>query len=440
MQTEEKTKKLVQEFLTLYTKNFQREWKITPPDPSRKEKYSLFLKEVQALRGRPLLYPVIGSGLGKGVYVELLDGSIKMDLLGGVGVQILGHSHPQLMETVFRSSFSNVLTQGHLLLNQEYLDISRKLLEMAGKNSRLKHVWLTTSGSMAGENALKMARQKLSPRRKILAFDRAFHGRTTLMSEITGNPAIKEGLPSYDEVLRVPFYDPENPGKSLKVLKSLIKKEGDNISVFVFEIVLGEGGYKSAPPEFFKALFEECRKHGIPLWADEVQTFLRTGQFFAFEKWGLGNYIDICTVGKGLQLAGTFFTEEYNPRPGLVSGTVSASTPALRAGLKILEILEQGYMGEEGRISRVEKQFKEVFLELKEKSLIEDYDVFGLMSAFTLKESSRENTQKFLQKLFHKGVIALSCGKNPFRVRFLAPALIQPEDIIALKKVLLKTF
>ena len=397
------------------------------------------VKELKTLRGRPLLYPYIGSGRGKGVYVELLDGSIKMDLLGGVGVQILGHSHPALMEQVFRSSFSNVLTQGHLLLNQEYLAISRKLLALAGKNSRLKHVWLTTSGSMAGENALKMVRQKKSPRRKILAFDRAFHGRTTLMSVITGNPAIKEGLPSYDEVLRVPFYDPENPGNSLKVLKSHIEREGDNISVFVFEIVLGEGGYKSAPPAFFKELFEECRKHGIPLWADEVQTFLRTGRFFAFEKWGLGNYIDICTVGKSLQLAGTFFTEEYNPRPGLVSGTVSASTTALKGGLKVLEILEQGYMGEEGRISRVEKQFKDVFKELKEKLLIKDYDVFGLMSAFTLKESSRENTQKFLQKLFHQGVIALSCGKNPFRVRFLVPAIIQPADIIAFREVLLKT-
>ena len=62
-------------------------------------------------------------------------------------------------------------------------------------------------------------------------------------------------------------------------------------------------------------------------------------------------------MGKGLQLAGTFWTKEYNPRPGLVSGTFSSSTPALATGLKILEILEQGYMGKTGRIAQIETEF-----------------------------------------------------------------------------------
>ena len=435
-----KTKEnLIQRLLNTYREAQSNKWKITPPDPNKKQKSARLIQEVETLRGRPLLYPYLGAGRGKGVYVELLDGSIKMDLLGGIGVQILGHAHPDLIKTSLDSSLTDVLTQGHLLLNQEYLSLSRKLVALVQKNSRLKHVWLTTSGSMAGENALKIVRQKLSPRRKILAFDRAFAGRTTLMSEITANPGIKEGLPSYNEVLRVPFYDPKDPEKSLKTLKSHLRKQGQNICVFVFEIVLGEGGYKSAPPEFFKALFKECKKYQIPLWADEVQTFLRTGPFFAFEKWGLGDYIDICTVGKGLQCAGTFWTEELNPKPGLISGTVSASTPALKAGLKILEILETKYIGEKGLISQVEKHFKALFNTLKEKSLIKDYDVFGLMSAFTLKDSSQENTKKFLNKLFQNGVIALSCGRKPARIRLLVPANIQLEDIKTFKEVLLKT-
>ena len=431
---------LIQELITQYKKNLHKVWKIKPPQKARQKSYSLAIKNLENLRGRALLYPYLGSGKGQGVYVQLLDGSIKMDLLGGVGVQILGHAHPEIQKASLSASLSDVLTQGHLLLNPEYIKLSQKLIKLAQKHSRLSHVWLTTSGSMAGENALKVVRQKNSPRRKILAFDLAFAGRTTLMSEITANPKIKEDLPTYNEVLRIPFYNPQKPNHSLKVLKSHLKKEGEKIAVFVFEVVLGEGGYKSAPPEFFVSLFEECQKYGIALWADEVQTFLRTGSFFAFEKWGLGSYIDLCTVGKGLQLAGTFWTKEYNPRPGLVSGTFSSSTPALTAGLKILEILEKGYMGPHGTIAKIESQFISLFHELKEKKLIKDYDVFGLMASFSLPSPSMSHTKAFLKKLFQNGVIALSCGtKNSARVRFLLPAIISTTDIKTLKSVLLST-
>ena len=273
---------LIKELVQQYKKSLPKTWKIKAPQKSLQGNYNLAIQQLESLRGRSLLYPYLGSGKGQGVYVQLLDGSIKMDLLGGVGVQILGHAHPEIQQTVLKAGLSDVLTQGHLLVNQEYVRLSQKLIQLAKKKSRLSHVWLSTSGSMAGENALKVVRQKQSPRRKILAFDRAFAGRTTLMSEITGNPKIKEGLPNYNEVLRIPFYNPQKPDHSLKVLKSHLKKEGQNIAVFIFEIVIGEGGYKSAPRKFFVSLFKECQKHGIALWADEVQTFLRTGTFFCF--------------------------------------------------------------------------------------------------------------------------------------------------------------
>lgn len=441
VKNKEKISTLIQELLNIYEQDLPETWKVTPARALLEKDYLHSIQELGSLRGRPLFYPYLGSGRGKGVYVQLSDGSIKMDLLGGVGVQILGHAHPELQKAVLKAGLSDVLMQGHLLVNKEYLNLSRKLVGLAQKHSRLKYVWLTTSGSKAGENALKMARQKNTGRRKILAFDRAFAGRTTLMSEITGNPKIKEGLPVYDEVLRIPFYDSQNPKQSLNILKSHLEKEGNNIGVFVFEIVLGEGGYRSAPPEFFISLFEECRKYKIALWADEVQTFLRTGEFFAFEKWGLGSYVDICTIGKGLQLAATFFTESYKPRPGLISGTFSATTPALAAGLKVLEVLEQDYMGKEGLIVKTQELFITLFKDLKDRAFIKDYDVFGLMASFSLLNPSMEKTQKFLRKLFHNGVICLSCGINAWaRVRLLVPAVIQPSEMEELRKILIKTF
>jgi len=418
------------------TNNKITKWQITPSKKNLKLNYQALLDQIEVLRGRKLLFPYIGSGRGQGVYVELLDGSIKMDLLTGVGVQILGHNHPEIKKASLTASYSNILMQGHLLLNQEYLQLCHKLVSLAKRHSRLAHVWLTTSGSMANENALKMARQKNKPRRKILAFDKAFAGRSTLMAEITANPKTKEGLPSYNEVLRIPFYNPKKPEQSLQVLKSHLEKNSHDICAFIFEIILGEGGYKSAPREFFISLFEECRSHKIALWADEVQTFLRTGEIFAFEKWQLGKYIDLCTVGKGLQLAATLFTPEYKPKPGLVSGTFSATTSALIAGLKVLEVFEN-YTGKKVVIS-IEEQMTQLFKDLKQKNLIKDYDVFGLMAAFSLKQP--ENTQLFLQKLFQNGVIGLSCGdKNFARVRFLLPVVITENDIQTLKTVLINT-
>lgn len=435
----QKTNNLIQELLDIYHKNSISFCGVIPPKASLKQSYLECLKQIEQLRGRAVLYPYLGSGRGKGVFVELLDGSVKMDLLGGIGVQILGHAHKELQSIVLKSGLSNILMQGHLTVNKEYLELSRKLVELAKKNSCLKYTWLSTSGSMAGENALKISRQKNTNRRKILAFDKAFAGRTTMMSEITSNPKIKEGLPVYDEVLRIPFYDPKNPEKSLNILKEHLKTQALDISVFVFEIILGEGGYVSAPREFFVSLFEECRKYKIAIWADEVQTFLRTGYFFAYEKLNLGPYIDICTVGKGLQLAATFFTEEYKPRPGLISSTFSSTTPALAMGLKTLEILEKDYIGEKGIIKDIQKQFIELFEFLVKKSLIKDYNVFGLMTAFSLNDSSAENTSIFTKTLFKNGVIALPCGKNPMRVRFLIPAVIHKKEIKQLKSILIKT-
>src|SRR5690606_31280442 len=193
-----------------------------------------------------------------------------------------------------------------------------KLVALASKKSRLQHVWFSTCGTMANENALKMARQKNSPARMIVAFKNAFAGRSTMMAEVTDNPNFKQGLPEYNEVLRIPFYDKKDPQsgeKTLAALKEHFAKHKGSICAFVFEPMLGEGGYQAAPREFFIPLLEYCKQEGVAIWADEVQTFCRTGEMFAFETLDIGSYIDLCTVAKTAQLGATFYTSEYNPKP-----------------------------------------------------------------------------------------------------------------------------
>lgn len=410
--------------------------------PEFAEQGKKVVDHVAALRGRPLNYAYVGTGAGRGPYVELADGSVKLDLINGIGIHLMGHSHPRLIAAGIRGALSDIIMQGNLQPNMEYMQFSEKLVNIVSKKSRMKYVWFSTCGTMANENALKLSRQKNSPARMAVSFKNAFAGRSTMMAEVTDNPAYKQGLPEYHEVLRIPFYDKRDPNSSDKALRALrehIEKHPGNISVFGFEPMLGEGGYQAAPREFFVPLLEECRKHKIAIWADEVQTFARTGEMFAFETLNIGEYIDMCTIAKTVQLGATFYTEEYNPKPGLIAGTFSGGTVSMTTGMEIIEMLQEGFLGPNGRIQKIHQRFISGINKLNEttcKGKAQDPGGMGLMIAFTPFEGKKEQVDALLKKMFQKGVIAFSCGKDPVRVRFLVPAIIQDEDIdIALKIV-----
>ncbi len=394
------------------------------------------MDHIGLLRGRPLHYPYLGTGLGRGPYVELEDGSIKLDLINGIGIHLFGHSHPRIIEAAIRGALSDVVMQGNLQPNTEYVKFTEKIAGLAGKNSRLKHAWFATCGTMANESALKMARQKKSPARMVISFANAFAGRSTMMAEITDNPAYRQGLPEYKEVLRLPFYDKRDPGsteKTLRLLKEHAAQHKNNICAFCFEPMLGEGGYQPAPTEFFIPLLDFCKKEGIPVWADEVQTFSRTGELFAFETLKIGQYIDLCTIAKTAQLGATLYTEEFNPKPGLIAGTFSGSTVSMTTGMAIIDMLtNDGYLGSQGRISQIHSKFIAGLNRLNVstcKDKASDAGGLGLMVAFTPFEGKKEQVDSFLKKLFSNGLIAFGCGKDPVRVRFLVPAIIQDRDI-----------
>lgn len=419
---------------------------IQPPKPAFAENSKSWIEKAGMFRGRPLHYPYVGTGSGRGVFVELEDGSIKLDLINGIGIHLFGHSHPKVMEAAVRGALCDVINQGNLEPNKEYIQYTEKLVSLASRNSKLKYAWLATCGTMANENAVKLSRQKNSPARMIVAFKNAFAGRSTLMAEVTDNPAYKQGLPEYNEILRIPWFDKKDSSsgeKTLIALKEHVAKHPGNISCFGFEPMLGEGGYMPANREFFLPLLQFCRENKIAVWADEVQTYTRTGELFAFETLGLGQQIDIVTIAKTAQLGATLYTEEYNPKPGLIAGTFSGTTVSMMTGMAMLDILTQeGYLGPKGRIMEIHLRFVNGLNKLGEttcKGKISDAGGMGLMMAFTPFEGKKEQADAFLKKLFNNGVIAFPCGKDPIRARFLVPAIIQNEDIDLALQVIEKT-
>jgi acetylornithine/N-succinyldiaminopimelate aminotransferase len=397
------------------------------------------------LRGRPLYHNYVGTGSGTGPFVELIDGSVKLDLINGIGIHIMGHANRRVMKASVRGALSDIIMQGNLQPNNDYWKLSEKLVKLASRKSNLRHVWFATCGTMANENALKLARQKNSPAKMVFAMKNAFAGRSTMMAEITDNPAYKQGLPEYNEVLRIPNHDKrdaQSTEKALRAMKEYYSKHEKNVATFVFEPMLGEGGFQPVPREFYVPMLEFCKQNNIAIWADEVQTFARTGEFFAYETMDLGQYVDLVTIAKTVQLGATLYTENYNPKPGLIAGTFSGGSSSLTAGLEILEMLEEGYIGPNGRIQQIHKKFIDGINHLNNtscKGQLMDAGGMGLMIAFTPFEGKKDQTESFIKKLFNNGLIAFSCGKDPVRIRFLVPAIINNQEIDLALSIVEKT-
>jgi 4-aminobutyrate aminotransferase-like enzyme len=442
--------KLITQLVQQVTQHSEQIKTVRGPNPEHQASAAMMIETIGKNRGRPLFYPFVGSGIGRGPYVELQDGSVKLDLINGIGINVLGHSHPQVTKAALRGALSDIVMQGNLEPNKEYMELGAELVKLASKSSRLRHAWVTTCGTMANENAIKIARQKKTPARMILALEGAFAGRSTLMAEVTDNPANRVGLPEYHEVLRVPYCNKYTDmcktscgkDKALARMKEHVAKHEGDICAFVFEPMIGEGGYRVACRDYFIPMLEFCKSKGIPVWADEIQTFSRTGQFFAFETMGFGQYVDICTLAKTALNGATLYTEEYNPQPGLIAGTFAGATSALSAGLETLKILQDGYMGPNGKIQKVHEKFLAMLNRLNTttcKDLLRDAEGMGLMVAVTPLDGSKEKVAELLNVLFKNGLMIFNCGKGPFRLRFLLPAILTETDIELAGKILEKS-
>lgn len=416
---------------------------VRPPNPELIPQYQEALKRAEKYRGAKLWYPYLGSGIGNGPLVELLDGSVKYDFIGGIGVHHFGHSHPEIIASSIDAAMSDIVMQGHLQQNNDQIE----LIELFVKESGLPHCFLTTSGAMANENGIKIAFQKNFPARRVLTFERAFCGRTLAMAQITEKHAVRDGLPSTLEVDYVPFYDPQDPEGSTKraveMLKRYLWRHPKEYACMIMELIQGEGGYYPGSTHFFRTLMEILKEHHVAIFVDEIQSFGRTSRFFAFQHFGLEDLVDIVTIGKLSQVCATLYNETYNPRPGLLSQTFSSSSAALHASKTMIQLMiNEQFFGLNGKNMQVNERFVKNFKEIQERhpKLISGPYGVGAMVAFTPLDGSLECVKALATDLFHAGVLCFICGKDPTRIRFLAPVgAIIDDDIDAVCAILEKT-
>jgi len=408
--------------------------------------YTEQLTALGAARAHAPALPLLAIGHGRGARVRLADGREVIDLVAGLGPYAFGHADPDLLETAAIAATNDVAFQSHILPGPQYAALTERLVALAGP--RLVHAWLSMSGSMANENALKMIFQRRAPADRIVAFDRAFHGRTLAMVELTDRPEYREGLPTRDFVDRVPFYDPDNPEstqESVSALEAVLAAHPGRHAAMCFELIQGEGGFHDAPAEFFVALMEVCRAHHVSVWIDEIQTFARTRSLFAFRTLGLDAYVDVVTVGKILHGSATLFTADHGPRPKLIAGTWAGSTVGMALGARILDRLEsEGYAGSGGRIDRLEARLDAAFarLAIRLPGVVTRRSGGGAMQAFVTWSGEVDTTNKIVEVALEEGVLLQTAGGAPTKIRILPPLNVTDAELddafAALERALLR--
>jgi len=411
---------------------------IQASDPARAAEYAKIIADFSQARAGGLYFPYLGSGLGHGALVELADGSVKYDFISGIGVHYLGHSHPLLLQSGISAALSATVMQGNLQQNRDSPPVVSLLLQLAKTaGARLQHCFLTTSGAMANENALKLMFQHKPGSTRMLAFEHGFCGRTMALSQITDKPQHRAGLPPTLRVDYIPFFDTSDPTgsteKALLALRTYLQRYPGQHAGMCIELILGEGGYWVGDHDFFRALLTELKAHNIAVWFDEIQTFGRTSCPFAFEHFDLAQWADVVTVGKLTQLCATLFTPDFKPQPGLLSQTFTASAGAIAAAEILLKMMIQGDLfGPGGRNLQVHRMITQRLTAIagRHPQLLRGPYGLGGMIAFTPLDGSDAKVKVLLQALFDAGVIAFYAGSNPARIRMLPPVpVVTQQDI-----------
>jgi acetylornithine/N-succinyldiaminopimelate aminotransferase len=269
----------------------------------------------------------------KGSYVWDDKGEQYLDLYGGHAVISIGHTHPHWVKRI-EEQLEKIAFYSNSIKIPLQVQLAEKLGKISGKEDY--QLFLCNSGAEANENALKLASFHTG-RKKIIAFSKAFHGRTSLAVAVTDNKNYTAPVNETDNVIFLPFNDGE-------ALETCFEKEGKNIAAVIIEGIQGVGGINVADDSFLRSIRSLCDKHGAVYIADSVQCgYGRSGKFFSHDFAGVS--ADIYTMAKGMgngfPVAGIIIAPHIKPKHFQLGTTFGGNHLACAAALAVLEIIEE---------------------------------------------------------------------------------------------------
>ena len=337
------------------------------------------------------VYPIndITITKAKGSYVWDDKGEQYLDLYGGHAVISIGHTHPHWVERI-EDQLKKIAFYSNSIKIPLQAELATKLGKLSGKEDY--QLFLCNSGAEANENALKLASFH-NKKKKVIAFSKSFHGRTSLAVAVTDNKNYVAPVNETDNVIFLPFND-------VKALENCFAKSGDDISSVIVEGIQGVGGINVASEDFLKAIRRLCDKHNAAYIADSVQCgYGRSGKFFSHDFAGVK--ADIYTMAKGMgngfPVAGLIIAPHIKPRHFQLGTTFGGNHLACAAALAVLEVLEQEKLL--GNAVMVGKYLKE---ELNNIPELKNVRGRGLMIGFDVPEELKDLKKNLLvnQKIF----------------------------------------
>ena len=358
----------------------------------------------------------------EGARIFDLDGKSYLDMLGGIAVNALGHSHPKIIAAI-ETQIRKYMHVSNVFYQEPQVRLAEQLVAASG----YPRVFFSNSGAEATEGAIKMARRFGSAhgRYDIVGFTGGFHGRTYGALSIMDKPLYKEGMgPFLPNTIVLPYND----------IDALEARVDENTCAVMIEVLQGEGGISSATDEFVAALWSLKERYGFLVIADEVQSGIgRTGDFFAFERYGVRP--DIVTVAKamggGLPLGAILATNEAASLldRGMHGTTYGGNPVACVAGSVVVDEVMHGLMAHVREIGAYFIERMEV-LRAEMPTRIREVRGRGCMVGLVL----NEDAAPVIPMLLANGVIANATAGNV--IRFVPPFVIQRADVDELEHAL----
>ena len=356
------------------------------------------------------VYPLFDIEITKGIGCRITDnqGIEYLDLYGGHAVISIGHSHPYYVQKLTQQ-LENLVFYSNSVQNKLQVELAKKLGKLSGYDDY--SLFLVNSGAEANENALKLASFHTG-RRKVIAFNKSFHGRTSAAVRVTDNPKISAPINEGFEVEFLGLNDIES------VRKTLINKD---VCAVIIEGIQGVGGIRVPEIEFLKELSAACKANGTMLILDEVQSgYGRSGKFFAHQYADIRP--DLITVAKGMgngfPVGAVLISPIFEASHGLLGTTFGGSHLACTAAISVLDIIKA-----EQLMLNAEKIGQYLITELQKIPEIKEVRGLGLMIGMEFEKPVKEIRSKLL---FEKKIFTGASGTNT--IRLLPPLCLSKQD------------
>lgn len=346
------------------------------------------------------VYPLFDINIVKGSGCRTYDdkGVEYLDLYGGHAVISIGHSHPHYVEKL-TSQARELVFYSNSVVNKLQLTLAERLGKISGYEDY--SLFLINSGAEANENALKLA-SFYTGRKKVVSFQKAFHGRTSAAVRVTDNPSIIAPLNSDLEVDYLPLND-------IEIVRSVLEKR--DVCAVIIEGIQGVGGVRIPDKSFLQQLREVCTETETVLILDEIQSgYGRSGKFFAHQYAEIRP--DIITVAKGMgngfPIGGVIISPMFKPVYGMLGTTFGGNHLACAAATAVLEVMEK-----ENLVENAAKVGAYLRQELRKMPQIKEVRGLGLMIGLEFEQSVKELRRKLL---FEQHVFTGVSGTNVIRI------------------------